>query len=147
MATYSPLSKLMYVDVLELGGIYFSTDSPPRPATGALFTGSAGRYVNGDFHYAAVRAIDPASASVRWEYRNTGYSDLPRGGLLATAGNVVFGSDTSRLFALDASSGELLWSFDTGGQIAAPPVSYRAGGRQYIAVAAGQALITFGLPQ
>ena len=30
---------------------------------------------------------------------NLGYGDLPRGGLLATAGGLVFGSDTSRLFA------------------------------------------------
>ncbi len=49
-------------------------------------------------------------------------------------------------FALAARSGEPLWSVDTGGHIAAAPVSYDAGGEQFIAVAAGRALMVFGLP-
>jgi alcohol dehydrogenase (cytochrome c) len=144
---YSPLTGLHYVDVLERGGIYFSSESPPGVEPGRLYVGSAGRYIDSDFQYAAVRAIDPATATVRWEYRNAASSDLPRGGLLATAGNLLFGSDTSKLIALDATSGAPLWSFDTGAQISAPPVSYRVGERQYITVAAGQLLISFALPE
>jgi len=144
--SYSPLTGLQYVDVLERGGMYFSSEGPPRVESGRLFAGSAGRYVEGDFQYAVVRAIDPATAKVRWEHRNGGVNELPRGGLLSTAGNLVFGSDTSKLMALDAMSGAQLWSFDTGGQISAAPVSYRVGGRQYITVATGQMLIGFALP-
>ncbi len=144
--SYSPLTGLQYVDVLERGGIYFSSESPPSAESGRLFVGSAGRYVDGDFQYAVVRAIDPATARVRWEHRNAGVNELPRGGLLSTAGNLVFGSDDSKLMALDATSGAQLWSFDTGGQISAAPVSYRVGERQYITVATGQMLIAFALP-
>jgi alcohol dehydrogenase (cytochrome c) len=144
--SYSPVTGLQYVDVLERGGIYFSSESPPSAESGKLYVGSAGRYVDGDFQYAVVRAIDPATAKVRWEHRINGNSDLPRGGLLSTAGNLVFGSDYSKLMALDATSGEQLWAFDTGGQISAAPVSYRVGERQYITVAAGQVLISFALP-
>jgi alcohol dehydrogenase (cytochrome c) len=147
MQAYSPLTGLHYIDVLERGGLFFSDESPPTPYAGRLFAGSGGRDVEGDFHYTAVRAIDPATATMKWEHRNTGFSNLPRGGLLATAGNLVFGSDTSKLFALDAASGAQLWSFDTGAQISAAPVSYRVDGRQFISVAAGQLLITFALPQ
>lgn len=146
MSAYSPLTGYLYVDVLERGGLYFSTESPPSPARGKLYAGSGGRYVPGDFYYTAVRAIDPATGSVRWDHHNSGYNDSPRGGLLATAGGVVFGSDTSTLFALNASNGTVLWSFDTGGQISAPPVSYRVAGRQYVSVASGELLMTFALP-
>jgi hypothetical protein len=34
-----------------------------------------------------------------------------------------------------------------GGPIYAPPISYALNGRQYIAVAAGQTMVTFALPK
>jgi len=40
-----------------------------------------------------------------------------------------------------------LWRFQTGGTIIAPPISYALNGRQYIAVAAGQTMMTFSLPK
>jgi outer membrane protein assembly factor BamB len=40
-------------------------------------------------------------------------------------------------FALDARTGEQLWSFNTGARIAAPPVSFAVNGRQYIAISTG----------
>ena len=146
MAAFSPITRFSYVDVLERGGLYFSTVDSPHPSRGHLFAGSSGRYDDNDFHYTSVRAIDSSTAKVVWEHRNSTYSDTPRGGLLATAGGIVFASDTSRLIALDAETGQLLWSFETGGPIAAPPVTYRCDGRQFVSVAAGQTLITFALP-
>ena len=146
-AAYSPVTDLYYVDVLERGGLYFSSSSPPTPRAGKSFEGSGGRGVSNDIPYNAVRAIDLRTATVRWEHRNSRFSDRPRGGLLATAGGLVFGSDTSRIFALDAATGAVLWSFDTGGEICAPPISYRQGDRQYIVVAAGQVLMSFALPE
>ncbi|MGH3427783.1 MAG: PQQ-binding-like beta-propeller repeat protein, partial [Terriglobales bacterium] len=93
-----------------------------------------------------VKAIDPTTATVRWERRNSTVTVAPRGGLLATAGGVVFGSDGSVFYALDAQSGRQLWSFDAGGHIAGSPVTYQMGGKQLVAVMAGQDLIIFGLP-
>ena len=51
------------------------------------------------------------------------------------------------LIALDAKTGKPVWRFQTGGTIIAPPISYALNGRQYIAVAAGQTMITFSLPR
>jgi hypothetical protein len=39
----------------------------------------------------------------------------------------------------------VLWKFQTGGGISAPPISYSLDGKQYIAVAAGGSILTFGL--
>ena len=50
------------------------------------------------------------------------------------------------VFALDATSGALLWSVQLGGQITANPISYGIDGRQYVAIAADRVVYVFGLP-
>jgi alcohol dehydrogenase (cytochrome c) len=40
----------------------------------------------------------------------------------------------------------VLWKFQTGGAVTAPPISYVMDGKQYIAVAAGSSMVTFALP-
>src|SRR6202011_3781803 len=58
--------------------------------------------------------------------------------LLTTAGDLVFGGDLEgNAFALDAKTGEKLWSFNTGGRIVAAPVSFSAGGRQFVTISSG----------
>jgi glucose dehydrogenase len=60
------------------------------------------------------------------------------GGALATAGGLVFAGRTSGWFdAYDAETGERRWSFRTGAGCNSGPVTYRVGGRQYVAVACG----------
>ena len=69
-------------------------------------------------------------------------------GVLATAGNVVFAAvRDGNILALDARSGAHLWHFQTGGNLAASPISYAVDGRQYIAIAAGNVVYAFALPE
>ena len=71
----------------------------------------------------------------------------PSGGVLATTGGLVFiGDNFGYLIACDARTGKVLWKFQTGSSIVAPPVTYTVDGKQQIAVAAGGAIMTFGLP-
>jgi hypothetical protein len=46
---------------------------------------------------------------------------------------------------LDDRTGKVLWKFETGAPIVAPPISYSVDGKQHIAVAAGGAILTFAL--
>jgi alcohol dehydrogenase (cytochrome c) len=91
-----------------------------------------------------VVALDAATGTKQWEYRS------PRdggsfGGLLATAGAVVFGASGGSLFALDAATGKELWYVGLGGDTWAPPITFTSEGRQVIAVWAGRGLFLFGL--
>ena len=70
---------------------------------------------------------------------------ISRSGLLATAGELVFGACEGQLFALDAKTGKELWRVNLGGITAAPPISVTVDGHQAIAIAAGRAVFVFGL--
>ena len=96
----------------------------------------------------AIRALDALTGARRWEFetfRSPGAYLENVGGLLSTAGDLVFGAGKDLLLALDATDGRLLWSFKAGGEVHAAPITYLGGGRQRITVAAGQALLTFGI--
>lgn len=93
----------------------------------------------------AILAVDARTGTTKWKFDMiTGTS----AGVLATAGGLVFGADgQGYLIAFDARSGKVLWKFQTGGRVSAPPITYSVNGRQYVALAAGQSMITFALPR
>jgi outer membrane protein assembly factor BamB len=69
-------------------------------------------------------------------------------GVLATRGDVVFAATAEgNLIALDARTGKSLWHFQTGAPIMAAPISYGIDGTQFIAIAAGNTLYSFALPE
>jgi glucose dehydrogenase len=74
---------------------------------------------------------DPIARAPRWRIELA-----PGGGLLSTAGGVVFGSDTNRLLALHAGTGAILWEKPLYPGIATP-VTYELDGRQYVSVLSG----------
>jgi len=80
-------------------------------------------------------AWDPLAQREVWHVE---HPDPKSGGTLATAGNLVFqGRGDGKLCAYRATDGKLLWEFDAGIGIAAPPMTYAVDGIQYVAVLAG----------
>lgn len=77
-------------------------------------------------------AWDPSRNQEVWRVEGQG----GHGGTMSTAGNLVFWGTGSRLVALNATTGEELWSAEVG-RGTGSPVAYAIGGRQYVAVAAG----------
>jgi len=93
--------------------------------------------------YGAVRALDPKTGEMKWEFKMT---TLTTSGLLTTASDLLFtGGLEGYIFALDARNGAMLWKSTVGGLTYASPMSYQAGGKQYVAIAAGNALFAFAL--
>ncbi len=128
---FHPGTGLTYAANVHLPGRYFlrGVSGPgDRPSSVGFET---------DFSAAAgnVAAVDPASGEVRWRHA-TGRPMV--GGTLATAGGLVFtGTLDGELLALDARTGEPLWSGETGAGCASAPATYRAGGRQYVVLTCG----------
>jgi alcohol dehydrogenase (cytochrome c) len=95
--------------------------------------------------YGAIRALDAHTGERKWEFK---MNDVTDGGILTTASDLLFsGGREGYFFALNARSGELLWKAAVGGSVASGPMTYSVGGRQYVAVAAGNSLFTFALRQ
>ena len=80
-------------------------------------------------------AWDPVKQEARWQ---VDHPVVESGGVLATAGNLVFQGRADGIFAAyRASDGEELWEFDAGTGIMGAPVAYLLDGVQHITVMVG----------
>jgi len=154
-SSYSPITGLFYIPSwVEYNTTYYKM--PAEYHEGRTFGGAALRANIGrrgatatrledSEGYGAVRAIDPKSGALKWEFK---MSDVTDSGILTTASNLLFtGGREGYFFGLDARNGALLWKATVGGNVAAGPMTYAVNGRQYVAVPAGSALFSFALKQ
>ena len=141
---YSPASGLVYVQTIEQCNVFTKRDETWERGKG--FFGGTARAVPGERVVSSLRAIELESGRIAWD-RPHGSGARPWGGVLSTAGGVVFYGDGDGTFtAADAMNGAPLWHFHTNDTFKASPMTYLAGGRQFVAIAAGQNVIAFGLP-
>ncbi|HEY1263429.1 MAG TPA: c-type cytochrome, partial [Terriglobales bacterium] len=142
---YSPLTGLAYIPVNEAGFVYLS-DAKFKPTHYAMDTGTdavaAGLPQDPKVKQAILQSIkgkllawDPVNQRAGWAIERPGPWN---GGILATAGNLVFeGVASGRFEAYRADNGQKLWSFDAQTGVMAGPVTYTVNGEQYVAVLAG----------
>lgn len=132
--SYNPVTKLFYVPANEWGMDIHN--EPIAYKKGAAYLG-AGFNIKPlyDDYIGALRAIDPTSGKIVWEYKNP----APLwGGVLSTKSGLVFtGTPEGYLKAFDAKTGKELWKFQTGSGVVGVPVTYEIGGEQYVAVTSG----------
>ncbi len=143
--TYHPGTGLVYIPALDLRfdyaqdnafqhspedwnlGVDFRTQAPPASAEENIDNLQA---IKG-----FLAAWDPVTQQEVWRVQ---HATAWNGGLLSTAGNLVFqGRADGRFAAYAADSGELLWESPVHVGIIAAPVSYEIDGEQYISVVAG----------
>ncbi len=149
--SYSALTGWLYLEYSENGQAYIS--SPQTFEQGRQYIGrdtTSNRTVspkaNEPSPSAGIKALDPDTGKTMWDFKI--FQGSLTNGVLATAGNVVFGAvRDGNIVALDAASGRHLWHFQTGASMAASPMSYAVQGRQYVAVSAGNTLYAFALPE
>ena len=134
-AAFSPRTGLLYTPAMSLCNDMFVRKQPPKE--GKTYTGGFWRIrrPEGLAHYSSISAFDPVSGEKRWTYP---YKYLLLASVLTTAGDLIFtGDPEGDFFALDASTGEKLWSFQTGSGNHGSAISYEASGRQYVATPSG----------
>ena len=112
----------------------YHVESTPYPK-GKLWLGGAFKVIPSEEQSGNVTAVDYNTGKIKWQVK----TPQPMiGGILSTAGGLVFTGEGNGWFrAYDAKSGKVLWSFQAGAGVNAPPSTYTIGGKQYIAVAAG----------
>jgi glucose dehydrogenase len=105
--------------------------------------------------WGTLTALDLATGGkIRWQVKT---EEPLLGGVLATAGGVVFsGAGRGKFAAFKSSDGTELWSWQCDAGVNAPPISYAVGRTQYVAVAVGgnalfgftqgDMVMAFGLP-
>ena len=111
-----------------------TVENSPYP-NGKLWLGGAFKAIPGETQAGNITAVDYNTGKIRWQVK----TPQPMiGGVLATSGGLVFtGEGNGRFRAYDAAKGTVLWTFNAGAGVNAPPSSYMVGGKQYIVVGAG----------
>ncbi|MCY4295457.1 MAG: PQQ-dependent dehydrogenase, methanol/ethanol family [Gammaproteobacteria bacterium] len=139
---FNPDTGLFYVTSFDGEQEFFKRDEDYEE--GERYTGGGGRYTQPmDAFHSAIRAIDPTTVDIAWEF-----PIMPRSsaGITTTAGGLLFsGSVDGYFFALDAASGEELWNISLGARVHAAPMTYAVDGEQFVTIASGNVVFSFGL--
>ena len=102
---------------------------------GKTYTGGSTVTPPGSAIQSTFSAIDSRTNKIVWQKIEDGETSY---GVVATAGGLVFrGHVDGNLEAIDASSGNPLWKFQTGWGISAPPMTWSMNGQQYVTVVSG----------
>lgn len=132
---YSPITKLMYVPVIE--SCMQMRKAEAMFIQGIPYWGGGwnGSQADDQSSYGHFSAIDPTTGAIKWRHTEA-YPLL--GGTLVTGGGLVFtGNQEGLALAFDDTTGELLWKFQTGASVRGQPSTYKIGGRQYLALPSG----------
>ncbi len=140
---FNPQTGLVYLPVRDGTTFLHTPDSTWRPETTLRNEGRDKRYAGPLLRalqaapppIGRLVAWDPVQQKARWQ---VDHPVLVSGGVLATAGNLVFqGRSDGMLVAYRATDGATLWEFDAGTGILAPPVTYLVDNVQYITLMVG----------
>jgi alcohol dehydrogenase (cytochrome c) len=140
---FNPSTGLFYVNAREVCAKYYAF--PQKFLEGHVYWGGAVETLPGEPGYGALRAIDPVTGLVRWEFK---YPKPSFGGTLSTASGLVFaGEADGNIMAFDATSGKNLWHLQTGAGVRAGPMTFMLNKRQYVIVASGGTVMALALPE
>jgi alcohol dehydrogenase (cytochrome c) len=144
--SFSPKTGLFYLFSKEQCHAFMADEKlEPPHHPGRPYIGSAFFALPLEKDASAVRAVEPATGKIRWEFKHFSGAWA---GVLSTAGGLVFSGDGQGNFiALDAMTGRDLWHVLLGASIQTAAISYAVDGRQYIGILSGGSLFTFALPK
>ena len=132
MAT-DPGQELAYAINLHQPMTYH-VETSPYP-NGKLWLGGAFKVIPTEQQSGNITAVNYNTGKIKWQVKTP---EPMIGGILATAGGLVFtGEGNGKFAAYNSSDGKELWSFRAGAGVNAPPSSYMIADKQYIVVGAG----------
>lgn len=141
---FNPKRGLFFVHALEGVAMFTKAASKDVKRRPFEFFAGSGSQIQGKI-VSFVRALNVATGERIWEYQSSRGHGKRASGLLATAGDLVFGASAERAFALDVTTGRELWSVSVGAEVSQGPIAYRDNGREVVVFVAGNAVIAFSL--
>ncbi len=142
--SFNPETSTVFFLALESCDIFFLKAQKFTPGQTYYATGVSRS--EGDHSQKILLAYSLEGDKPKWRYVQAG-DGHSMAGTMTTAGGLVFFGDDARSFeAVDALTGKALWHFNTGQNIAASPMSYAVGPKQYVTIAAGSDVFSFALP-
>lgn len=142
--SYSPATHLFYFQALEKCDLYFY--KAQKYSEGQAYYSTGVKHMPGDDGQKILLAYELGSEKPTWQYPQVGSAHSSGGVMTTASGLLFFGDDAQSFEAVDAYSGEPLWHFNTGQNIQASPMTYAVNGNQFVAIAAGSDVFSFGLP-
>jgi alcohol dehydrogenase (cytochrome c) len=139
---YSPRTGFLYTPTNELCNDATATDATSVEGRSNMNAALNFKLPPNRTTYSHVDAWDPVTGKRAW---SVPYKYFLAASVLATAGDLVFtGDPEGNFFALDARTGDKLWSYQTGAGHRGSAISYSVNGRQYIATPTGWQAGIFG---
>jgi PQQ-dependent dehydrogenase (methanol/ethanol family) len=143
-ASYDPQTNMVYNAAAETA-VVMEQQTPAEEQKQQLLLGNTflglangdfGTYLASGWHdYGSVSAIDVGTGQRVWKVATP---QPERGGVTTTASGLAFaGGGDGVLRAFDAKTGKVLWTFQTGRQIAAGASIYAVNGTEYVAITVG----------
>jgi alcohol dehydrogenase (cytochrome c) len=143
---YNPDTGYYYINAVEYCNLFSKREDKWERGKG--FPGGAAKRAPGDVPERHLRAVDIHTGEIKWDIYQGDHGWRTWGGVLSTTtGLVFFGEDSGAFVAARAGDGELLWSFQLNAAWHGSPMSYSAGGKQFIGVAASRSVVAFALPE
>jgi alcohol dehydrogenase (cytochrome c) len=143
--SFNPGTGLYYFQALERCNLF--TPRHGEWTAGKGYMGGAARPAPGETFQKSLRAVNVQTGEIAWDLPEAPGSVTASAGLLSTAsGLVFFGENGGAFMAADAKDGKPLWQFQTNHVWKSSPMTYMFDNKQYVAVAVGQDIVAFALP-
>jgi alcohol dehydrogenase (cytochrome c) len=133
--SYNSATHVVYAAMVESCMEMIQTAEGERGSLSSGYRWTLKPRPDSDGQYGRIQAIDLTTRQTLWKTRQRAPQSS---GVLDTAGGVLFAGSLDRRFsAYDDRSGEKLWSARLSDVPSAAPISYTAGGKQYVAMIVG----------
>ncbi len=141
---YNPQTKLVYIPV-HINNFTYGHDPNWVPVEKSTNLGSLPYNKNptrldknapANLGQGVLLAWDPVKQQAAWKVKNTSFT--VNGGVMTTAGELIFqGTANGKFRAYNAVDGSILWEYNLGAGVIAPPITYKMDGEQYVSLAVG----------
>lgn len=139
---YDPLNRTLYVAAVDWCGTFTRAAGKTEFTPYAHYYGGAVVPDPRDQAKGWLTAVDSTTGKVRWKKQ---WPTPLVAAVTATSGGVLFTGDLDNNFlVLDASNGNTLYRFNTGGTVGGGVLTYELNGKQYVATTSGVVSGFFG---